>query len=134
MILKRTNMIKKITRFLLTCSLLLAGEHTAIAAPEIKLGATENYCVTYCYIRVPFTISGYGARHKIGRVFCDFDVDIAAKLPVYGGETRTKKLQTSTIGVFKSDAEPAVGDVEISTGVIKNYFMGAKINNINCHL
>ena len=118
---------------ILLCIALLAGMESASAAPEIKLGAPESYCVTYCYIRVPFTIPNYGATHKIGRVFCDFDVEVTAKLPVYGGETKTKSIQASPIGVFKSDAETAVGDVEISTGVIKDYLIGTKVKSVHCH-
>lgn len=114
--------------------LLLVGEGSAVAAPEIKLGVPENYCVTYCYVRIPFTIPNYGARHKIGRIFCEFDIDVAAKLPIYNGETRTKGMQSSVIGVFKSETETAVGDVEFATGVIKNYFMGAELKSIKCHL
>lgn len=105
----------------------------ANAAPEIKLGTPESYCVTYCYVRVPFTIPSFGATHKIGRVFCDFDIDISAKLPVYNGETRTKNVKTSTIGVFKTEKETAEGDVEISTGIIKDYLKGTKVNSVSCH-
>lgn len=105
----------------------------AYAAPEIKLGTPESYCVTYCYVRVPFTIPNFGATHKIGRVFCDFDIDISAKLPVYNGETRTKNVKTSTIGVFKTEKETAEGDVEMSTGIIKDYLKATKVNNISCH-
>ena len=126
---------KKPTRWkLFLWVLLLAGEGSAVAAPEIKLGSPENYCVTYCYVRVPFTIPNYGVRHKIGRIFCDFDVDVVAKLPIYNGETRTKDMQTSVIGVFKSEKETAKGDVEFATGVIKDYFIDAKLKSLKCHL
>lgn len=116
---------------LISCALFLSG--IANAAPEIKLGTPESYCVTYCYIRVPFTIPNFGATHKIGRIFCDFDVDISAKLPVYDGETRTKNMKTSAIGVFKTEKETAEGDVEISTGMIKDYLKSTKVNSISCH-
>lgn len=114
--------------------LLLVGEGVANAAPVIELGKPENYCVIYCYVRVPFTIANYDASHKIGRISCDFDADVTAKLPIYNGEARTKNMQASSIGVFKNDAGKATGDVEMSTGIVKKYFVDAKVNKIHCHL
>ena len=114
--------------------LLFAGEGAASAAPVIELGAPENYCVVYCYIRVPFIIANYGATHKMGRVFCEFDAEVTAQLPVYNGEARTKSMQASPIGVFKNDAGKTTGDVEMSTGIVKKYFVGAKLNRVRCHL
>jgi len=110
------------------------GALPANAAPAIELGAPGNYCVVYCYIRVPFTIADYALGHKIGRVFCDFDAEVSSRLPVYNGETRAKNIQATAIGVFKSDNGVATGDVEISTGIIKQYFVSAKVNSVHCRL
>jgi hypothetical protein len=114
--------------------LLLVVGGAANAAPVIELGKPDNYCVVYCYIRVPFTITNYDASHKIGRVFCDFDAEVTAQLPIYNGEARTKNIQASSIGVFKNDMGKATGDVEMSTGIIKKYFVDAKIKSLHCHL
>jgi len=114
--------------------LLLAGGGAANAAPVIELGTPDNYCVVYCYIRVPFTVTNYDATHKIGRIFCDFDTEVTAKLPIYNGEARTKNIQASPIGVFKNDTGKATGDVEMSTGIVKKYFVGAKVKSVHCHL
>ena len=114
--------------------MLLVGAEVANAAPVIELGKPDNYCVVYCYIRVPFTITNYEATNKIGRVFCDFDAEVTAQLPIYNGEARTKNIQASPIGVFKSDAGKATGDVEMSTGIVKKYFVGAKVKSVHCHL
>jgi len=114
--------------------LLLVGEGAANAAPSIELGTPNNYCVVYCYIRVPFTIVNYDVTHKIGRVFCDFDAEVTAQLPIYNGEARTKGIQASSIGVFKNDTGKTTGDVELSTGILKKYFVGANVKSIHCHL
>lgn len=119
---------------ILLWALLLTGAGAANAAPTINLGEANNYCVTYCYIRVPFTIADYGATNKIGRVFCDFDADVTASLPVYGGEARTKNMQATSIGVFKADKETVKGDVEMNTGITNRYFVGAKLKSVHCHL
>lgn len=121
-------------KMLLWTLLLLGGEGVASAAPVIQLEEPNNYCVVYCYVRVPFTIANYEATHKIGRVFCDFDVDVTARLPIYNGEIKTKNMQASSIGVFKSDTGKITGDVEMSTGIIKQYFVAAKLKSIHCHL
>ena len=119
----------------LLCGLLFTVSGNAGAAPTLEMGKPENYCVVYCYIRVPFTVKDYGGSgQKIGRVFCDFDVDVTAALPVYQGETRTKSIKTSTIGVFKTLDGKGQGDAEINTGIIKNYFINGKANSIRCHL
>lgn len=114
--------------------LLLAGGRAANAAPVIELGIPDNYCVVYCYIRVPFTITNYDTTHKMGRVFCDFDAEVTAELPVYNGEARTKNIQASLIGVFKNNTGTATGDVEMNTGINKKYFVGAKVKSVRCHL
>jgi hypothetical protein len=124
----------KSTIQILLWALLIMGADSAIAAPVVELGTPDNYCVVYCYIRVPFTITNYDASHKMGRVFCNFDAEVTAKLPIYNGEARTKSMQASTIGVFKNETGKVTGDVEMSTGIIKQYFVGAKINSIHCHL
>ncbi len=109
-------------------------ENTRNSSPIVEMGTPETYCVVYCYLRVPFSIPKYGMDHKLGRVFCDFDAEVTAQLPIYNGETRTKSLQASAIGVFKNEIGTATGDVEMSTGIIKKYFVGAKVKNIHCHL
>jgi len=114
--------------------LVLVGEGVANAAPVIELGTPINYCVVYCYIRVPFTITNYDVAHKIGRVFCDFDTEVTAQLPIYNGETKTKSMQASPIGVFKNETGKVTGDVEMSTGIIKKYFVDAKVKSVHCHL
>jgi len=118
---------------LLWVLLIMAGR-TAEAAPVIELGTPNNYCVVYCYIRVPFTITNYDISHKMGRVFCDFDADVTAQLPIYNGETKTKSMQASPIGVFKNETGKVTGDVEMSTGIVKKYFVDAKVKSVQCHL
>jgi len=119
---------------ILCLTFLLWGKGFAYATPAIEVGAPENYCVVYCYIRIPFTIANYDVAHKIGRVFCDVDAEVSAQLPIYNGETKTKNMQESAIGVFKNEAGKATGDVEMSTGIIKKYFVGAKVKSVHCHL
>jgi hypothetical protein len=114
--------------------LLFVGAKVAAAAPAINLGTPENYCVTYCYVRVPFTVANLDPSRQIGRVFCEFDVEVTARLPVYNGEAKSKDLHASPIGVFRNDAGTGKGDVEMSTGIIKAYFLGAKVKSLNCHL
>jgi hypothetical protein len=103
-------------------------------APAIALGKPESYCVTYCYVRMLFTVANYDPAHKMGRIFCDLDADVTARLPVYNGEARTKDVQAEVIGVFKNDAGGAKGDVEMNTGIAVKYFIGAKLKSANCHL
>lgn len=112
---------------------LLFNAGLAQAAPELKLGEPENYCVTYCYIREPFEVIGYDANRRIGRIFCEFEAEISAKLPVHQGEIKTKYLKASPIGVFTNKNGSSIGDVEIDTGVIKNYLIDAKLKRIECH-
>ena len=135
------NIILKI--LLLTFFLAIEGcsEHTSTeekihnnSGPIVEMGPPETYCVVYCYIRVPFSIPKYDMSHKLGRVFCDFDAEMTAQLPIYNGEKRTKSIQASAIGVFKNETGTATGDVEISTGIIKKYFVGAKVKTVHCHL
>ena len=114
---------------------LAAGAATAhAAAPAVVMGKAENYCVTYCYIRIPFTIANYDPARKMGRVFCELEADVTARLPIYNGEAKTKGVQAEAIGVFKNDAGVAKGDVEMNTGIAVKYFVGAKLRSANCHL
>jgi hypothetical protein len=114
--------------------MLLANVGLAAAAPEVIMGTPENYCVTYCYIRIPFQVTGYDPAHRTGRLFCDLEAVVSARLPVNAGEVKTKLVQASPVGVFTSKSGAAVGDVEMDTGVIKNYFVDAKIKSVHCHL
>ena len=98
------------------------------------MGTPENYCVVFCYIRVPFSISKYDASHKTGRVFCDLNADVTARLPIYKGAAKTKNIQASPMGFFKNEKGMATGSVEMSTGIVKKYFVSAKVNNVRCHL
>lgn len=123
-----------ILKILLGVLLFLAKDGAANSAPVIELGTPNNYCVVYCYVRIPFTIANYEVMHKIGRVFCDFDIDVMAQLPIYNGEAKTKNMQASSIGVFKNETGKVSGDVEMSTGIIKKYFVDAKVKSVHCHL
>jgi hypothetical protein len=113
---------------------LLANASLVEAAPEIIMGTPENYCVTYCYIRIPFQVTNFDPAHRTGRLFCDLEAEVSAKLPVNGGEVKAKYLQASPIGVFANKNGAYIGDVEMDTGVIKAYFVDAKIKSVRCHL
>ena len=117
---------------MLAC-VLLANAGRAEASPEIIMGTPENYCVTYCYIRVPFQVTNFDPTHRTGRLFCDLEAEVSARLPVNAGEVKTKYLQASPIGVFAIKNGTYMGDVEMDTGVIKNYFVDAKIKSVHCH-
>jgi len=120
-------------RFLLSFVLFFSG--TSInATPVIKLSEPENYCVVHCYLRNAFIIKNIKSGHRIGRIFCDFDVDVISRLPVYQGEAKKKTIIVSSIGVFKIENGTGIGDVEISTGINKGYFVNAILNKISCHL
>lgn len=114
-------------------SLLLSGSEAIGAVPAIEMGEPENYCVIFCYVRAPFKITNYGPGERIGRVFCELEADVTAALPVYKGETKTKNMKASPIGVFKSSDGEGIGDVEMNTGIAKKYFHGAKVKKVNCH-
>ncbi len=114
--------------------MLLAIAGAAEANPEIILGTPENYCVTYCYINIPFTVTGFDPAHRTGRIFCELDAEISTKLPVHAGEIKTKSLHASSIGVFINKNGAASGDVEMDTGITKHFFVGGKIKSVNCHL
>ncbi len=114
--------------------MLLACVALAEAAPEVILGTPENYCVTYCYIRIPFQVTDFDPAHRTGRIFCEFEAEVSAKLPVHAGEVKTKYVQASPIGVFSNKDGAGIGDVEMDTGIIKDYFVDAKIKHVSCHL
>jgi len=48
------------------------------AAPVIKLGDADDYCVVFCYIRIPFTITHYDSTRNIGMLYCDVDAEATA--------------------------------------------------------
>src|SRR3569832_356099 len=106
----------------------------AEAAPVIALGIPENYCATFCYIKIPYTITGLESSHKIGRIFCDIEAEISSQLPVYKGETRVRLMQSSPIGVFKIVPGPIQGFTEMETGIRKVYFVGSHVRSTSCHL
>jgi hypothetical protein len=117
---------------LLSMFLLMSG--AAEAAPVIVLGTAENYCVTFCYIKIPYTITGLESTHKIGRIFCDIEAEISSQLPVYKGETRVRLMQSSPIGAFKITPGPIQGFAEMDTGIRKIYFVGSHVRTARCHL
>ena len=112
----------------------ITQENTNKTGTVVEMGTPENYCVVYCYIRIPFTIAQYDATHKTGRVFCDFDAEVTARLPIDKGVVRSKHIQGAPIGVFKNENGKATGNVELSTGIIKKYFVNAKVKNVHCHV
>ncbi|MGC2456668.1 MAG: hypothetical protein WA435_01560 [Gallionellaceae bacterium] len=114
--------------------MLLANAGLAGAAPVVIMGTPENYCVTYCYIRIPFQVTGYDPNRRTGRLFCDLEAEVRAKLPVNAGVVKAKLVQASPIGLFTNKNGAAVGDVEMDTGIIKDYFVDAKIKSVHCHL
>jgi len=120
-------------KILLTVLLALCAG-MAEAAPTVTLGKDDNYCVVYCYVRVPFTITNLESTHHTGRIFCDLESVVTAKLPVYNGEARSKIVQASTIGVFAIAPGEIKGSVEMDTGIRKAYFVDGKIKNARCHL
>ena len=112
--------------------LLLAG--SAHAAPQLTLGASDNYCVVTCYIRIPFTITGYESTRNIGMVYCDVDVELKSIMAAYDGHVGTKDLRQSPIGVFKNTPGTIKGEVEVDTGISKKNFLDAKVKTASCHL
>lgn len=119
---------------ILLWTLFALGTGAAEASPTITLGAANNYCSVFCYIRVPFTITHYESTQRIGRIFCDFDAEVTSRLPVYNGEPRTKIMQASPIGVFAITPGEIKGFAEMETGIRKVYFVDGKIKSIHCHL
>jgi hypothetical protein len=121
-------MIKKIVFWLL----LMTG--TVNATPLLELGTSNNYCRVTCYIRIPFTITGYESTRNIGMVYCEVDAEVTSIMVAYGGQIRTKILHQSPIGVFKNTTGAIKGEVEVDTGISKIFFKEAKIKTANCHL
>jgi hypothetical protein len=121
-------MIKKILFWLL----LMTG--TVNATPLLELGTSTNYCQARCYIKIPFTITGYESTRNIGMVYCEVDAEVTSIMVAYGGEIRTRILHQSPIGVFKNTTGVIKGEVEVDTGIGKIYFKDAKIKTANCHL
>jgi hypothetical protein len=112
--------------------LLLAG--TAHAAPQLTLGTPDNYCVVTCYVRIPFTLTGYDSTRNIGMVYCDVDVELTSIMAAYDGQIRTRALRQSPIGIFKNTAGAINGEVQVDTGISKKNFRDAKLKTANCHL
>ena len=112
--------------------LLLTG--TAHAAPQLTLGASDNYCVVTCYVRIPFTITGYQSTKNIGMVYCDVDVELKSIMAAYDGHVGTKDLRQSPIGVFKNTAGTIKGEVQVDTGISKKNFLDAGVKTASCRL
>jgi len=104
------------------------------AAPDIKLGTADDYCVVFCYIRIPFTITHYDSTRNIGMLYCDVDAEATSIMVANNGEIRTKKMHESPIGVFKNTTGEIKGSVEFDTGIRKAHFKGSKVKAANCHL
>jgi hypothetical protein len=104
------------------------------AAPDIKLGTADDYCVVFCYIRIPFTITHYDSTRNIGMLYCDVDAEATAIMVANNGEIRTKKMHESPIGVFKNTAGEIKGAVEFDTGIRKLNFKGSRVKTASCHL
>lgn len=102
--------------------------------PVITLGTAETYCVVYCYVKVPFTITHFQSAQKMGRVLCEFDAEVRARLPVYNGEMRSKIVHASPTGIFKNTAGVFSGEAEMDTGIRKEHFVSARLKNASCHL
>lgn len=112
--------------------LLLTG--TAHAAPQLTLGTPDNYCVVTCYVRIPFTITGYESTRNIGMVYCDVDVELKSIMAAYDGHVGTKDLRQSPIGVFKNTAGTIKGEVQVDTGISKKNFLDARVKTAICRL
>jgi hypothetical protein len=118
--------------FILLCLLLIS--EAAPAVPVITLGAADDYCVVFCYIRIPFTITHYDSTRNVGMVYCDVDAEATSIMVANNGEIRTRKMHESPIGVFKNTAGEIKGAVEIDTGIRKLNFKGSKVKTASCHL
>jgi hypothetical protein len=121
------NVFKKILLWLV----LMSG--TAHATPLLTMGTSDNYCVTTCYIRIPFTITHYESTRNIGMVYCDVDAEVTSISPD-DEQARTRNLQQSPIGVFKNASGEIKGEVEVDTGIRKKNFRDAKVKTASCHL
>ena len=112
--------------------LLLAGP--AHAAPQLTLGAPDNYCVVTCYVRIPFTVTGYESTRNIGMVYCDVDVELKSIMAAYDGHAGSRDLRQSPVGVFKNTAGTIQGEVQVDTGISKKNFLDARVKTASCHL
>ena len=121
-------------RILMLGTLFALGCGAADAAPEIALGKPAEYCITHCYLSIPFSVSGYASNRQSGMVFCDIEAEAAGALPVYGGETRARVVTGSSVGVFKNINGAYQGNVELDTGILKPYFKWAKLKSAHCRL
>lgn len=119
-------------RLLSLLLLLISGAANAI--PLVIVGKSDDYCVTFCYIRIAFTITNYESARKVGMIYCDVDAEVSAVLVANDGETRIKKIHESPIGVFKNVAGEINGAVEIDTGIRKLSFRSSKVKSASCHL
>ncbi|KXS32627.1 MAG: hypothetical protein AWT59_1222 [Candidatus Gallionella acididurans] len=107
---------------------------TAHAAPQLTLGASDNYCVVTCYVRIPFTITGYESTRNIGMVYCDVDVELKSIMAAYDGHVGSRDLRQSPIGVFKNTPGTITGEVQVDTGISKKNFLDARVKTATCHL
>lgn len=107
---------------------------TAHAAPQLTLGASDNYCVVTCYVRIPFVLTGYESARNIGMVYCDVDVELKSIMAAYDGRVGSKDLRQSPIGVFKNIPGTIKGEVQVDTGISKRNFLDAKVKTATCHL
>jgi len=104
------------------------------AAPVITLGKADDYCVVFCYIRIPFTITHYDSTRNVGMVYCDVDAEATSAMPANDGKIRSKSMHGSPIGVFKNTPGEIKGAVEIDTGISKKNFKGSRVKTASCHL
>ncbi len=102
--------------------------------PVVSMGTAETYCVVHCYLKVPFTITHFQSAQKMGRVLCELDAQVSARLPVYNGELRSKMVHASPTGVFKNTNGVFSGEVEMDTGIRKEHFDSAHLKSASCHL
>lgn len=123
-------MVKK---FALLCSLCLPLSALA-ETPVVTLGKAEAYCVVYCYLKVPFTITHFQSNQKMGRVLCEFDAEVRARLPVYNGELRSKLVHGSPTGIFRNLGGRFSGEAEMDTGIRMEHFDSAHLKSATCHL
>jgi hypothetical protein len=107
---------------------------TINATPLLELGPSNNFCQATCYIRIPFTLTGFESARNIGMVYCDVDAEVTSIMVAYGGKIKTRILHQSPIGVFKNTTGAIKGNVVVDTGISKIFFKEAKIKTASCHL
>ena len=103
------------------------------AAPVVTLGISDNYCVVFCYIRIPFTITQYESTRNVGMLYCDVDAEATSIMVANQGEIRIRSMHESPIGVFKNTPGKIRGAVEIDTGIRKINFKGSRVKTASCH-